>query len=220
MNLNKIRIGLIGTKGRLGSAIASLVPDQIIASFHRELPADPKAPVDLFLDVSTGQALPHNLQVASLAKKPLVVGTTGHNDLNLLKEAAEHIPIFYSSNFSLGMALMRRAAQDLARHFHSEAHIDLIETHHAYKKDAPSGSALFLAKTVEKVHPSHVTVHSIRSGNIFGEHTLIFNTDEEKLTLTHEVHNTIAFARGALLAAQFLLTKAKGFYGMDDLFLI
>src|SRR3990167_1813146 len=147
-------IGLIGSKGRLGSAIASLAPQQIAVSFHRDFPADPTAHVDLFLDVSTASALPHNLRVECLAKKPLVVGTTGHSDWEMLKEAAQQIPIFYSANFSLGMALMRRAAADFARRFHQTASVNLVETHHANKKDAPSGSALSLAQTVEALHPS------------------------------------------------------------------
>ena len=98
----------------------------------------------------------------------------------------------------------------MAKHFPSD--IDLIETHRAGKKDAPSGTALLLAQTTP------AKIHSVRSGEILGEHTLIFNNAFERLTLSHEVHSREAFARGALAAAHFLIGKQPGLYSMDNLF--
>lgn len=219
--MKKIEIGLIGSTGRMGTAICALAAQdpafRITASFHSAHLPDPTAPVDLFLDVSLPSALANNLRAALLSKKPLVVGTTGHANLDMLKEASQFIPIFYSPNFSLGMALMHRATAELARRFPHAAHIDLIETHHTKKRDAPSGSAKTLAAAIREVHPAPVHIHSIRSGTITGEHTLHFNTNEERITLMHQAHSRDAFARGALAAVQFLIQQPPGFYGMDDL---
>ncbi len=216
-----VKLGLIGSTGRMGTAIRALAAQDpafsIGASFHSGHLPDPTAPVDLFLDVSLPSALSHNLRAAILCKKPLVVGTTGHANLDMLKEASQFIPIFYSPNFSLGMALMRRAAVEFGRKFPHAARIDLIETHHTEKRDAPSGSAKTLAAAIREVHPAPVHIQSIRSGNLAGEHSLHFNTDEERLTLIHQAHSRDAFARGALAAAQFLAKQPSGFYGMDDL---
>ena len=90
--------------------------------------------------------------------------------------------------------------------------IELIETHHAGKKDAPSGTALMLANTLK-----NVKIQSIRSGEVVGEHQLIFRSKEERLTIGHEALTRAAFARGALAAARFLHNKPPGLYGMDDL---
>lgn len=216
-----IRIGLIGATGRLGRAIDTLASEdptlKIAARFHSGNLPEPTAPIDLFLDVSAPSALLHNLHIAMLAKKPLVIGTTGHATLDLLQEASCIIPIFYSPNFSLGMALMQRIAAECARRFPKTSHIDLIESHHSKKQDAPSGSAKALAETIKKEHPAPVHIHSIRSGNLAGEHILHFNTNEEKLTIIHEAHNRNAFAQGALIAAKFLVTQSPGLYGMNNL---
>lgn len=210
-----LKIGLIGAGGRLGKEIAALYKPTL--SFTRDFPARPDPTIDLYLDVSDKDALSHNLSVALSLKKPLVVGTTGHLNLSSLLEASQEIPIFYAPNFSLGLALMKKLSVELAKKFHREAHIDLIETHHTQKKDAPSGSALLLAKAVEQNHSSKVNIHSIRSGQTVGEHTLFFNSAEEKLTLSHEAHGRISFAKGALAAAFFLASKPPGLYGMDEL---
>src|SRR5690242_11843319 len=109
-----LRIGLIGAHGRMGKAIAAIKSSDITigAFFTRENPPDPEAEVDLFLDVSSAASLEQHLNVALLSKKPIVVGTTGNIDFDRLKTASRSIPVFYSANFSLGMALMRRAAEE------------------------------------------------------------------------------------------------------------
>lgn len=210
-----LKIGLIGAQGRLGQEIAALYPPS--ACFTKEFPAYPDSNLDLYLDVSDKTALAHNLSTAIKAQKPIVIGTTGHENLASLIEASRHIPIFYTPNFSLGFALLKKLTLELARQFPAEAHIDLIETHHSQKKDAPSGTALLLAKTIEQNHPSPVKIHSIRSGQTIGQHTLFFNSAEEKITLSHEAHHRNAFAKGALAAALFLSQQPPGLYGMEEL---
>lgn len=241
-----MNIGIIGATGRLGRAIAILALrdpffqirealthpqsphlDEDLGTFlgieplNLSLTASPSFQAALYLDVSTPSALAHNLEQATHHKKPLVVGTTGlsDTDLLLLEKAAQQIPLFYATNFSLGMALLYKLAAEAALRFHTHAEIDLIETHHTEKKDAPSGSSLALAKTVQEAHPLSLSprIHSIRSGQIVGEHELLFNTAEERLLLSHQAHSRDAFARGALAAARFLIPKPPGLYGMEDL---
>ncbi len=219
MKSEVLRLGLIGSTGRLGRAIAALDDPTVAisASFNRAHPPSEEANVDLFLDVSTASALSQNLATALLAIKPIVVGTTGHLNFDLLKEASRSIPVFYAANFSLGMALMKKAAEEFGRRFHRKATIELIDSHHAGKKDAPSGTALLLASTVEKGHPSKVEIHSIRSGEILGKHELHFKSSEEHLFLVHETQSRDSYARGAVAAARFLAVQSPGFYTMDDL---
>jgi 4-hydroxy-tetrahydrodipicolinate reductase len=199
-----IKIGLIGSKGRLGKAIMAL--DPTIVPIYKETPRFPLE-CDVLIDVSSHHALLENLS----ANKPIVIGTTGHLNFELIEEAAKRFPCFYAANFSLGAALMARFADFMGKHFQSE--VDLIETHHVLKKDAPSGTALHLAKRLK-----NAKISSIRSGDAIGEHILIFKTVEEKITFAHEVHTRDAFARGALAAARFLAGKPPGLYGMDNLF--
>lgn len=234
-----LHIAIIGATGRLGRAIGAYAlkdPSfQIVAalthpnSFHLDcdygallhlpplnLPVSasvsPPAP-DLLIDASLPSALKQNLSLALSLQKPIVVATTGLSeaDRQLLEETSCQIPLFYAANFSLGMALLHKLVLDIAQYFPS-AEIDLIETHHTQKKDTPSGSALSLAKAI-----SSARIHSIRSGQIIGEHEIRFNTPEERLTLSHQAHSREAFARGALTAARFLAQQSPGLYGMEEL---
>jgi 4-hydroxy-tetrahydrodipicolinate reductase len=198
-----IKIALIGAEGKLGKAISALYPVIPVSRSTSRTSLD----CDLIIDVSSPTALQENLT----AQKPMVIGTTGHADLTPILKAAEKLPIFYSPNFSLGAAILNKLASWVGQHF--PADIDLLETHHTEKKDTPSGTALQIAKNLPKAK-----IHSIRSGKVIGEHTVIFNNAEEKLTLSHQVHTREAFARGAIAAAQFLFGKPPGLYGMDNLF--
>ncbi|MBI3508518.1 MAG: hypothetical protein HY069_02625, partial [Chlamydiia bacterium] len=162
---------------------------------------------------------PGLLQWVSLAiqqKVPLVVGTTGlaESEYASLQKTSREIPLFYSPNFSLGIALLKKLAVDVAQKFHPHAQVDLIETHHAGKRDAPSGTALWIAKSME---PRNCQIHSLRVGNVVGEHALTFNTSAERICLSHVAHDLSAFGRGALTAALFLLQQPTGFYTMEDL---
>ncbi len=199
--MDAFKIGLIGFNGRIGKSIAALHP---VVPVSRTTPRQ-NLPCDVLIDVSSHEALLENLS----ANKPIVIGTTGHKDLSPIHRAAKHLPIFYAVNFSLGIALLRKLAE-LAQSF--PADIDIIETHHSEKKDAPSGTALLLKQTL-----STARIHSIRSGKIVAEHTIILNTPEERITLSHQAHTRDVFAKGALAAAHFLIGKPPGLYSMDDL---
>lgn len=212
-----LRIGLIGAEGRMGRAISALASlDVCFIPFTRSSPAKTTTQVDVFLDVSSSTACSQNLQVALLSRIPIVVGTTGHMNFDILKEAAYTIPILYSANFSLGIALMLQAAKGFAQTFSRQTTIKIVETHHAHKKDAPSGTALLLAKKIRECHPYQVEIQSIRCEEIIGKHELCFQNGDETLTLTHEIKDRSALAKGALLAARFLALQLPGFYTMDE----
>lgn len=197
-----IKIGVIGAEGRLGRAIAALTQVLPISRTMSRRNLD----CDVLIDVSSAEALLENLS----ANKPMVIGTTGHLDFTPIEKAAQYLPVFYTPNFSLGIAILKKIAREVATHFPSD--IDLIETHHTQKKDVPSGTALALAQLLP-----HVNIHSIRSGKIIGEHTLVFNNGQERLILSHEAFSRETFARGALAAAHFLVGKSPGLYTMDNL---
>jgi 4-hydroxy-tetrahydrodipicolinate reductase len=233
------RLAIFGASGRLGRAIAALALTDPrfslvaalthassshlgvdLGSLLNQKPVGVSLAVsspqksDLFIDASLPSGLSSRLALAIHSRCPIVIGTTGFTDADneLLKQAASQIPVFHACNFSIGMALMQRLARDTSRIFPS-AHVDLIETHRSQKKDLPSGSALLLAQSIQQP----VKIHSIRSGHVIGDHTLFFNTPDERLTLTHEAHSRDAFARGALEAAAFLITQKPGLYNMDSL---
>jgi 4-hydroxy-tetrahydrodipicolinate reductase len=237
--MKMIRIGIIGAAGRLGGEILHLAlidPSFLVTGayvragsasdgrhvkdslfFSHDLLAKES---DLYLDVSMPHALRQNVSAAMQAKRPLVVGTTGlmQADWELLQQASKSIPIFYTPNFSLGMALLRKWAAEAAALFDPEAVIELTETHHTKKKDAPGGSALLLAKTVEENHPTKkkVAIRSIREGEVIGEHVLNFKAAEEEVGLLHKACTREVFAKGALTAARFLVGQSPGMYGMED----
>ena len=189
---------------------------------HSEWPHWEIPQIDVLIDVSLPPHFADRLRIAEEKRIPIVIGTTGlsETDRQLIEKCARIIPIFYSANFSIGMAILKKLAADASRYFPSPAEIELIETHHAEKRDAPSGSALAIAQEVQRSRPGREppSIQSIRTGQIVGEHTLLFNTPEERLTLSHQAHSRTAFARGALAAALFLGHQRPGLYGIESIF--
>ncbi len=165
---------------------------------------------------------------------PCVIATTGQTEEELaaLRKASEVIPVFYSANMSFGIALLIELAKKCAIAM-PEAEIEIIEKHHDRKLDAPSGTALAIAKGIQEVRPeaelnigrsgqakrtqTEIGISSIRMGNIVGEHEVMIGTPNQTITLKHEAHSRALFAEGALAAAAFLIGKPAGLYGMKDL---
>jgi 4-hydroxy-tetrahydrodipicolinate reductase len=168
----------------------------------------------------------------------LVIGTTGFSETQkkLIHKAAEKIPVVVSSNMSAGMNILFSLAAEAATGLGSRYDIEIVEAHHHFKKDAPSGSALSLGESVAKargVKLSDVSTHgrkgrvgerqngtigfhAVRGGDIVGDHTVLYAGPGERLELTHRAHSREAFAQGALRAALFLSGKKKGFFDMRD----
>ncbi len=165
---------------------------------------------------------------------PIVIATTGHTEAELseIKSAAKRVPIFFAANMSVGVALLCDLAKRAAAAF-PDADIEIVERHHTRKLDAPSGTALTLAKEICEVRPeayistgrsgrsprdkNEIGIQSIRIGNVVGDHEIQIATAAETITLKHEAHSRALFAEGAIVAAEFIIGKSAGIYGMKDM---
>lgn len=192
------------------------------------------ADVDVIIDFSHHSATKNLTGFAVKNGIPLVIATTGQTDEEkaMIADAAKQIPLFFASNYSLGIALLVELAKKTAAAM-PDAEIEIIEKHHNRKIDAPSGTALTLAEEIQSVRgkmnvvtgrsgqgkrqPSDIGIHAVRMGNIVGEHEVIIGTPNQTITLKHEAHSRALFAEGALAAADFLVGKPAGLYGMKDL---
>ncbi len=189
---------------------------------------------DTVIDFSHHSAIGQVLDYAIPRGLAVVIGTTGHTEeeKQRILEAAKSIPVFFSGNMSLGIAVLCRLAAQAAGAF-PEADIEIVETHHNRKVDAPSGTALMLFRALQGVRPQAVArcgrsgeckrtkeeigVNSIRMGNVVGIHEIHICTPNQTLTLRHEAHNRGMFAEGAVEAAKFLEGKGPGLYDMEAL---
>jgi 4-hydroxy-tetrahydrodipicolinate reductase len=173
---------------------------------------------DVLIEFTSSSATLEHLAIAVKNKKAIVIGTTGfsQDEIGKIKEASSQIPVLFSPNMSIGANLLFRVTEDVARSLGDGYEIEIIEAHHSQKKDAPSGTAKRLAEVASKVKGKMPSIHSVRLGDIVGDHTVIFAGKGERIELTHRAHSRDAFARGALDAARFLAGKKPGLYTMVD----
>ena len=189
---------------------------------------------DLVIDFSFHTAAPAIMGWAAAHNTGVIMCTTGHDEAEkaAILAAAEHIPVFWSANMSLGIALLIELAKKTAAAF-PEADIEIVETHHNRKADAPSGTALAIGSAIKEVRSDavfhmgragmqkrkagEIGFHAIRRGNIPGIHEVIVSTDTQSISLKHEVYDRALFADGALSAARFLAGRTAGLYQMKDL---
>lgn len=186
---------------------------------------------DVLIDFSTPKLLKPLLEFAKTHNVALVLATTGYNqsEFDMIHAYSLEIPIFYSANYSVGIYLLTKALKLVSQSIDNGFDIEMIDKHHRYKKDAPSGTALKLYDAVnaglpekrELIHcqstKSGIHVHSLRLGNYVGEHQVIFSNESETLEFTHIAHDKNVFALGAIKAAKFIKNKKNGLFGMDDL---
>lgn len=232
-----------GAGGRMGKALRAMIaPADLAAAVDPFVQEDGMvASLDAFageadciIDFSNHAGTAALMAYAQAKKLPVVVATTGHTEEELacIKAAAETVPVFYSGNMSVGIALLTRLARQTAAMF-PNADIEIVESHHNQKLDVPSGTALMLAKAVKDARPEaeflvgrhengkrtkqEIGIHSLRMGNTVGIHEVIVNTGTQIITLKHEAQDRSLFAEGALTAAEFLAGKAPGMYNMDDM---
>jgi 4-hydroxy-tetrahydrodipicolinate reductase len=217
-----LRAVLVG-HGRMGRLVASLAPEygvEIVGALTSTTGLDPAlwAVGDVAIDFSTAQAVPGNARRLAARGVSLVIGTTGWlaEEASLRKDLAAHdVGVIAAPNFAIGvnifLAIAERSARLLGEHgFAPWIH----EAHHAAKKDAPSGTALALARAVE-ASGAAVPISSTRAGHIPGTHTLGFDSPAETITLTHAARDRTPFARGALEAARWIHGR-RGWYSMRD----
>ena len=236
-----LRIVINGSKGRMGQALVAAARDLGIEIAATADVGDDLAAVlpqaDVVVDFSFHAATRGVLERAVAARKPVVIGTTGHSaaDKAALAKLAAPVPCVWAGNYSVGVnllfALTRRASAVLGSDYDAE----VIEMHHRFKKDAPSGTAARLLEIILEERKltsdalrhgrngitgerprGEVGIHALRGGDVVGDHTVMFAALGERLELTHKASDRGIFARGALRAAQWLVHQPAGLYDMQD----
>ena len=237
-----MRAILCGANGAMGKLIAGILSEELAGSVSidgengvpRTFEELGTVQADVVIDFSHHTAVSDVLAYAKKIGAAAVIGTTGHTqqEKDLIFEAAKEIPVFYSGNMSLGIAVLCRLAKDAARYF-PDADIEIVEVHHNRKVDAPSGTAHMLFNALKEVRPNAVEhcgragegkrtadeigVSSLRMGGVVGVHEVHICTATQSLTLRHDAMTRGMLADGAVDAARFMVGKGKGLYGMDDL---
>lgn len=236
-----MKIFLNGYKGRMGQAISNA-----LAVHNVELAGKADAgetdfsllkDADVLIDYSHHSVTLGVVERAAVLGKAVVIGTTGHSEeeRSAIIEFAKKIPIVWAGNYSVGVNLLfyltEKAAQILDKSFQAE----IIEMHHNLKVDAPSGTAMDLVRTIEKVRgldsscerhgrvgqvgartEDEIGIHAVRGGSIVGEHTVLFINPNERIELTHRASDRGIFANGTLRAAKWVAGKPAGLYSMRD----
>ncbi len=237
-----MRAILCGANGAMGKLIDGLLGAQVVGRVSidgengvpRTFAELGRLEADVLIDFSHHSAI---YDVADYAKSigcALVVGTTGHTaeEKQRIFEAAQVLPVFYSGNMSLGIAVLCRLAAQAASFF-PDADIEIVEVHHNRKVDAPSGTALMLFDAIKDVRDQaqahcgragegkrskeEIGISSLRLGNVVGIHEVHIHTGSQSLTLKHEAGNRSMLAEGAVDAARFIVGKPAGLYNMTQL---
>ncbi len=256
-----LKIAVAGAKGRMGRAVLAVAAQcddvRVVAASLR--PADPDVgkPVPghphltyagqaealfseeaIVIDFTTPQATRHHLALARDAGRPLVIGTTGLDaeDEQYLAAAATAVPVLRAANFSMGVTLLGHLLRTAARALGSRAEIEILDIHHGAKRDAPSGTALALARAAAEARGQEpeavitgprwglgegragreIGIAALRGGDVVGEHTAFLLMPGERLELTHRAGDRGIFARGAIAAARWLAGRPPGLYDMED----
>jgi 4-hydroxy-tetrahydrodipicolinate reductase len=236
------RVIITGSKGRMGQALiacAARMPELQVTG-QVDQGDDIKSVIDggeVVIDFSFHNATAAVAELCAQRKKALVIGTTGHSegDKKRILAVAAQVPMVWASNFSTGVNtlfwLTRKAAEILGSGFD----LEVVEMHHRMKKDAPSGTAATLAEILADVRQEQLSkvlrhgrsgitgerssteigMHSLRGGDVVGDHTVIFATNGERVELTHKASSRDTFANGALRAAQWVVTQKPGLYDMQ-----
>ena len=254
-----IKIAVAGAAGKMGNRIAALAGEfeglKLAGAFERTGHPGLGKPVeggvkltdgigsiidavDLVIDFTTIESTKENLMAAASKGKAMVIGTTGFSadDLREMEPLMKKIPCVMASNMSLGVNLLLKVLQDIARALGDDYDIEIVEAHHRLKKDAPSGTALKMAQVIAAavdrnldevgVYARHgligartkkeIGIQTVRAGDIVGEHTVYFGGLGERIEITHKASSRDTFARGALKAALWLSGKPAGLYDMQD----
>ena len=193
-----------------------------------------QGPADIVIDFSHHSDTVPLMDYCVSRGLPAVVCTTGQTEeeMEYIAKASESIPVFKSANMSVGVALTAKIVREVAAKF-GACDIEILEIHHNRKVDAPSGTAIMLADAVRearpelhyntgrsgmaKREPDEIGISAVRMGNIVGTHEVMFGTNTQTITISHQAHDRALFADGAVAAAGFLLGKPAGLYNMDDL---
>ena len=253
-----IRIGVSGAGGRMGCAVASLVykeEDMKVALLLEQAKhnltgkevggvkvidklSEGVDKIDVFIDFTVPKATLENIKILADAGKAAVIGTTGFtaDEYKKLEAAAKKIPLVVASNFSVGINILWKLVKESTNALKGDYDIDIVESHHRHKKDAPSGTAVTTAEVImaekgldydknvvfgrqgrENERPrDQLGVMSVRGGGVIGEHSVIFASDGDKIEIKHTAFSRETFAAGSIKAAKFIAGKKPGMYSMGD----
>ena len=237
-----MRAVLCGANGAMGKLIDNILGAEIVGrvsldgenNVPKTFEEVGKVDADVVIDFSHHTAVADVLAYAKAIGAAAVIGTTGHTpeEKAMITAAAEEIPVFFSGNMSLGIAVLCRLAKQAAAAF-PDADIEIVEAHHIRKVDAPSGTALMLFNAIKEVRPEAVAncgragegkrtkeeigIHALRMGNVVGIHEIHIHTGNQSLTLKHESGSRAMLADGAVDAARFMVGKTKGLYNMESM---
>ena len=226
--MSEVPLALIGM-GKMGRALAALAPERgfrVVAELDPARPnyggisRDSLGGARVAIEFTTPDAAPANVRACAAAGCPVVVGTTGwYAELPAIAAEVEQSggAILTAPNFSVGVAVFDRVVAEAARLFGQLGVFDahLVETHHAAKKDAPSGTAGALAKTASEALGREIPITSIRTGHVPGTHEVVFDAPFEQVRLVHEARDRRVFAEGALVAARWIVGR-RGVFTMAD----
>ena len=237
-----MRAIVCGANGAMGKLICGILGEEVVGRVSidgengvpKTFEELGKVDADVLIDFSHHSAVADVIAYAKENPMAVVIGTTGHTaeEKELIHAAAEELPIFYSGNVSLGIAVLCRLAKQAASYF-PDADIEIVEVHHTRKVDAPSGTAHMLFNAIKEVRPQAVEncgragegkrtkdeigISSLRMGNVVGIHEVHICTPTQVLTLKHEAVTRAMLADGGVDAARFMVGKAKGFYNMENM---
>ena len=233
-----MRFLLIG-RGKMGSLIAETARangDEVAAALgRRDLDAIGDKKADVVIDFSRPEALPAIASYIRHTGTPLLSGTTGFSpaEKTRLEELGQYAPVLWSANFSLGVAVLYRALRQISGVLQPDFDIELTETHHKQKADAPSGTARLLAEAVDPAHAltpvygregscgrrgkSEIGIHALRGGTVAGTHTVHFFGVDEELEFTHRAASRQIFVNGALHMARLLPGRPNGVYDLQKI---
>ena len=235
---NPIRVIVWGYSGHMGNTVSNLVKSNSNFEYLGGVDKDDYnlsySDADVIIDFSSPKGTMQMIEFAVKEKIPVIIATTGFDEEQESKiiEASKEIPVFKSANMSFEVALFKNLLKDLAVKL-EDNDIEILETHHNRKVDAPSGTAKLLAESINsaleeprnivygregKREKNEIGIASLRGGNIVGEHSVKFYNDFETLEITHTAHSRELFASGALKAASFIVNQKPGIYNMDNMF--
>lgn len=235
-------IGIIGSAGRMGHAITEALTaagHTLAGGIDRDGDVEALAAAsDVLIDFSSPAALEANLDAVVAAGKPILIGTTGLEERHhwLIDHASEKVPVLQTGNTSLGVNMLSWLVEEAARRLGEDWDIEIVETHHRMKVDAPSGTALLLGEAAARGRQIGLADHavrgrdgitgkresgtigfaSLRGGSVAGDHTVHFLADNERLAFSHLAENRGIFARGAVKGAVWLIGQKAGRYGMRE----
>lgn len=239
-----MKLAIAGIDGRMGRAISELAEQQPEAGYQLlAMTADDDfaalAKADALIDFTRPDYAVRVAREAAKAGVPMVSGTTGfsEDEFATLNAAAQSIPLLWSSNLSVGVALVSKLVRDAAAALPQSYDIEVLEMHHRDKVDAPSGTALALGKAAAQGRGVDFDTHktlsregivgarqagsigfaTLRGGRVIGDHSVIFAGEHDIIEITHRSHSRAIYAQGALHAAQWLQGKQAGLYSMDDM---